>query len=775
MSIEDLLRQKAAAKEDERLQQENDQRAVADKAERLQQQEAKESRLGGLRQSITDIDTKIGQMQSLLNELKQAHEQAKTSVVAAKKEGHELAQATAEVNKLFTNEQFRALLAGEGIESIDDLLLAEEYSEQDQVKSVKGLRKSREKKYQAAHDQIGEIRQAKVEAQKAITAEKPDVTQKLSYKDVVTALEELVQDLGNERKKLYYQTPEGQEALKAEILDRVKKRCVHNDTYYNFASAEVINKHKTITKGDIEDSSEYGKEKVKDAVKNYYGEVIDNKLAEEEQNNGQTRLREAVETLENLPKRWRENRKALQELQSARRATIDRLAKLLGNDRQTPLFQQVNNSGHWNHNNPQELAETFVDANAGYNTSSLGLGAGAETPDKILEGIVSEQEKFHEPISEENIQNAFSRQNVSIDRFSPALYRHETIFDNPERVAIILAEQAEFYRKFQAALTTPEEVLAKTKTNPTDLYKEIRTRSEEELGLGHGGRIKRRLDFDGKTFQTLRDTPLYQIKADLERRQKALESTAKTLKEQISYKVDVDWDFTELSAFLDSRDNLGIVQEAVRIVKVKKIAEVSSPRFDLVISGLQEQMEMRLTIDYRGQLSFDSIPKADAQRVQKRFDGDDINDLDIDALLRSIQRVEVNMRSIDERAVSEGNGLFRGKRKQREQEKDALDIQKQAMQERLTNLQAENELEAKMDKKLNGIRAWIDASKTDGLELKLPNGSVPLQELVDNIKGQMNVQLTPEQSKIYEQYQVLKEKQKKTAEQYVDRWKLKPY
>lgn len=86
MDLENILRQKATAKEAERAKQQKEQETALAEAERLQKQEAEESRLVGLRQSITDIDTKTGQMQSLLAELKQAHEQAKTSVGGAKKD-----------------------------------------------------------------------------------------------------------------------------------------------------------------------------------------------------------------------------------------------------------------------------------------------------------------------------------------------------------------------------------------------------------------------------------------------------------------------------------------------------------------------------------------------------------------------------------------------------------------------------------------------------------------------------------------------------------------
>ncbi len=760
MDLENILRQKAAAKEAERAKQQKEQETALAEAERLQKQEAEESRLARLRQSIINIDTKTGQMQSLLTELKQAHEQAKTSVGGAKKEGQKLTKATAEVNKLFTNEQFRALLAEEGIESLDDLLQAEEYSEQEQVKSVKGLRQSRTEKHQTAREQIGTKRQAKVEAHKAITAERPDVPQKLTYKDVVAALEELVQDLGDERKKLYYQTPEGQEALKAEILDRVKQRHESERSYYRLTSKQEINNRQTIAKGDIEDGRKYGEEKVKDAIKDYYGQVIDGELTEEAKRNGQPQLQEAVRTIESLPKRWREIRSTLRELQSARRETIDRLAGLLGNDRNAPLFQQVNNYGHWGYDNPQKLAETFVDANAGHNTITLGLGMGSETPEVILEAIISNQENLLEQTHGGNLKKSFSRTDVDAKSFHAESYRYETGLDNPERVAIILAEQVEFYRKFQAALTTPEEILAKMKGRDDDLHKEIHVRSQYDLGLGDRGQIKSQLDFDGKTYATLRDTPLPQIKTRLEQQQKELEKTAATLKEQIGDKVETDWNSAELSAFQDSRGNYRTIQEAERIVRMKKIAEGLFPRFDLAISGLQEQMDQCLSFGQGGELKFDSVPERDLQHLHK----------EIGELQQEIQKVEASIRLIDQRAVNEGDGLLGRKRKQREQEKATLDTQKQALQGRLQNLQAEYQPKVEMDKKLDGVRSWLYTTNREGLELKMSRGSVSLRELVDSVRGQINFNLTPEESQVYEQYQVLKKKHEQTVKQY-EKWK----
>lgn len=751
MNLENTLRQKAEAKAAEILRQEQEQKIAAAQVERAHE----EARLLGLQQSVSDIDARIKEMRSLLIELKQAHEQAEFSVTGAKKEGEELTKATAKLNNLFANKEFREILVGEGIESLDDLLQAEEYSEQEEVKSVKGLRGSRTEKRQEAREQIGARRQAKNEAHKTITTEAPDVPQKRTYKDVTAALEDCVRELENERKTVFSQTPEGQETLKAEILDKIKQRYKQTFSYYRLASKQEINNRQTIAKDDIENAKEYDEDKVKTALKDYYGQVIDNELDEEAKKNGQPQLQEAVNIIENLPKQWQEIRSTLGKLQQARREIINRLAELLGNNRNAPLFQQMNSYGHWNCNDPQKLAETFVNAKSASNSYTLGLGMGPTGPlEIIVEKIISDQENLLEQTHKENSEKAFSRADADIGTKNPnpEQYRFQTALDNPERIVIILAEQAEFYQKFQAALTTPEEV------RDNVVYKEIYVKSEYDLGLGVHGQIKSQIDFDGKTYATLRDNPLSQIKTRLEQQQKEMEKTAIMLKEQIGDKVEVDWDSAELSMFQNDRENRQSIQEAERMVRMQKIAEELSPYLDSAISGLQEQMNQQLSFDMyqRGKLKFNSVHERDLLRLHN----------EIDKLQDEIKKIEVGVRSINQRAASEGDGLLGGKKKKREKEKATFDEQKKTLQERLQNAQAEYQPKFEIDQKLGRMRAFIERAKEKELELQFSSSSFSLREMIDSIKKQMNFKLTPEQFQIYEQYQALKKKMKQTEERY---------
>lgn len=498
MSLEEIIRQKAEAKAAEILRQEQEQKIAVAQVEHAHE----EARLLDLRQSVSDIDAKIGEMHSLLAELKEAHEQAGVSVAGAKKEGKELTKAVAEIDKLFTNDEFRALLAEEGIESLDDLLQAEEYAEQEEVQSVKGLRQSRAEKRQAAREQIRARGDVKSEAHKIITAETPNVPRQRTYKDIIAALEDRMRELEAERKTVFSQTPEGQEALDKEIFDAIAKR--HKRYYRNRLSKKEIHNQRTVGKDDMEDAKEYGEEKVKTALKDCYGQIIDNELAEEAKKNDQPQLQEAVETIENLPKRWLKIREILRELRGARQETINRLAVLLGNDAKAPLFQKLNWYGRYGLNDPQRLAEVFID-NAAENNSMIFFNTiQSETPEAIAERIVSEQEELLKYMKRMTIR-AFPKRDIGQDpgwesqRYKSELY-------NPEKIAIILAEQTEFYKKFQAALTTPEEVLDKVKGN---LHDEIKVKSSRDLKLEE---IESFIGFDGKTYSVLRDNPLSNIK-----------------------------------------------------------------------------------------------------------------------------------------------------------------------------------------------------------------------------------------------------------------------
>jgi hypothetical protein len=337
-------------------------------------------------------------------------------------------------------------------------------------------------------------------------------------------------------------------------------------------------------------------------------------------------------------------------------------------------------------------------------------------------------------------------------------YQFETKFENPERIKIILAEQAEFYKKFQAALTTPEEVLAKMKGHSDLLHKEIHVRSEYDLEIDNRGKIKSHVEFDGKTYEALRNSNLTQIRTRLEQHQTALEKTASSLKEQAGSKVEADWAESELSSF--GHENRSKYHEVENIFKLGKAAEQLSPRLDLAASQLQGQMDQTVSghadRGVRYQLGFDSVKNEDLMRMAS----------EIETLTGNIKDSNSHIEAIDRRARSEGDGFLGRKKKTREQEKAQEETKKQGYQTQLDKLLKEYQPKRDLDNKLGGVRSWLYNAQQQGMEIKLPSGSVTLRELIDNVKSQMNFTLTPEQVQIYERYQELEKKQKEKAKEY---------
>ena len=361
MALADRLFRKVTERQEEEAKKLEETRAAELQAEVSRKEKLEKSRLVNLRRSIESIDSKVSHMRDLFTELTQAHERAGTSVAGAKKEGKALKTATTELERVFQDETFRLILADEGINSFDDLLNAEDYSKESEVKAVKESRQSRTTKRQTAQESITARHEVKERVREALRLETRDPG-RLTYKDIIATLKGFIETLEQERKKLFDQTPEGQETIRAEIFDRVKQQYGQRWSYNGLAFIKQrLDRQPIIVEADLEDAHEHGEEEVKAVIKEYYEQVIDRDLQEEAERNGLLSLKDAVRTIENLSVDWNNIRKTLAGVQRARIQTIDQLVKLLGSDKKSELFQRIKRYGNWNHDDPERLAEAFVD------------------------------------------------------------------------------------------------------------------------------------------------------------------------------------------------------------------------------------------------------------------------------------------------------------------------------------------------------------------------------------------------------------------------------
>jgi hypothetical protein len=757
MRIEDILNQKIEEKkakglaiEDARKAEQLRQDQEKTKTKEAEKKEIEEARIAGIQASITGIDAKIEKLQLLLAELKDAHEQAKTLTIKAKDEGKNLTEATAKINKLFEDEEYCAVFKNEKINSLDDLLKAKEYSEDEKVKSVKEL-KNREIKKEA-HQKIIVRGEKKREAREAIKKENPNLQPKPNYDNIANILEELIQGLSDERKKLYYQTPEGQVALKKEILEKISERHKKSFLYdRKFLSGEEIDSQTIISAEDIADaekySEEYGdqyNEEVKGAVKEYYGQVIDKEMADEAKKKGLTQLNEAVETIENLPARWHKIQKILDEVKTARENTINSLAELLGEDSNAPLFKNMNKYGGWYFDDPKKLATAFIDSKAKNNAITWEMKMGTVTPEIFIQEAIDAQRDMPYKIKNSN------------EREKNNLFKSGGMY-NPDAIAVILAEQAEFYRKFQDTIENDPAAFDHVNSSQNNqLSQKIEIKSLSELGLGEGQKLKLYLNYDDNAKIELIKNSWDSIKGSLANKNKEQTEVVAKLKERINSKIEADWARRELDIFTDANGNSKKISDIEKNIKMQKASEKFLRDLDSALFQLEKEKNEQLTVIQSGQINFTSVSETDLLKLEN----------EIQKINLEINKINSAISLIDQSARSEGDGLFGGKKKKRESDKAVLENEKSTLQKKLNNLTSQYNAKFGTDKKLNNIRACFNEAKKAGLTLKMPDDQVCLQELVDKIKAQMNFELTSEQQQFYIKHQSLKKKQEQTAKQY---------
>ncbi len=763
MALADKLSRRVAEKEGKKVREEQETKAAQAQAEVLEKQQAEESRLEGLRQSIGILDSRLESMRTLLTELTQTHEKAGVSVAGAKKEGKALTKAISELEKLFENEQFHAILEEEGISSLEDLLKAEQYSEESEIKTVKQFRESRTIKRQTARESIAARRKVKVKAAKALLLEKPDITLNRVYRDVpsypsvTTALERTIQELEQERKTLFDQTPEGQEVVRKEMFERVRQQYEsQRNVWRSLISASTLDNQVVWSESSVEDAKKYGAEKVKSVIKEYYGQVIDRDLQEQAKRNGVIQLQEAVDTIESLPRRWNEVSDRLQQVRQERQKTIDSLNSLLGIDSGAPLLKQVKAYEQWGDKNLNGLAEAFVDRNEKLTALWFGLDESNKTPTDLLEKMIADQKQTLDQFHQGDSKKIFLQSDILQFSSNTQIVSSLT---NPERAIVLLDELENFYHKFQMLLAKPAQEISQ-KMRDITFGSELRVRSTKELGLGSDKMVPYVI-FDRASSRSLFDHKFEDVKKRLEKEQQAIEKKRTQLKEQLSDKVDADWDEEQLSKFVYKEKNDRTIAEAESRIRLQESAKKASSNLDIAILPLKELLHQEVNMNQNGRIEFFLVPEKDLKNLDKKM-----------ASLRSQMEEKEEKFDTLEKEILENKGWFQGGiRKKKEAEKKFLLKEVDDLLEQLKTIEEENIQKTKLDSVLEQIRMTLHDVRRIGLLSEAPLTPVSLQEFIDTTKKQLVVKLTPTQSSVWEQYQVLVKKRDETRNTYQKKWR----
>lgn len=755
MDLEYVLQKKAEDKKLAERKKQEEQKAALAETERLQKQEAEESRLAGLRQSLTDIDTKIEQMQSLLSELKQAHEQAKTSVDGAKKEGQELTKATAEINKYFTNEEFevyRTILADEGILSLDNLLQAEEYSKEEQVKSVKGLRQSRGEKRQMAKKQLRTRREAKVEARKAITAERPDVPQKLTYKDVVIDLEELIQALGNERKKIYYQMPEGQEARRQEIKNNVAKRHERKRDYYSLLDNKLDRIYLVVPE-DIKDAEEFGEGTVKTALAEVWSEHVDSEVERKKKEAGLDILSQDLEALQSSESRLSEAQQAMKIAEAKRVELATHLIELC--NRNPDNLKRLNKYN-------KETLHTYYDHR---------LRQPAEQVVKdyldILDDLERRPNNYNFPEARDYINryDPWKDGDIFGNRGSVRTKRDylQTSIPNLDYFIDVAKKAEEFYQKQiqenQERVILPderekdkEETLVATKSDDWrrgEAFVYINKKTEELLE-------EKKIEFTSS---------LYKVEEEVRKKVAAMEAEGSKAKEKLKVKLEKDWAERELDVYLkEHRDAFDISTQKEQLDKLKKQAIEGEITLAVEKAKLSDRLQQNITVElsrYSDNEYF--ISNLDLDRERER----DLEEVD------RLRQELASLRNQIHAKANENKGIFGINKKKIAEELRVLQEQEKAKeQEKATLIQQINQRGQLIDQRRNEIRGLEKIINSTELGSNYTDREMTIGELVDDLTLKLQElqkkQLTPEQQQVFDELSRLKNKEETAKKNYDD-------
>ncbi len=723
MGLEDLLKEKLAVKA---------------QAETRKVEEAHAKTYAGLNEKVLHL-------QEVLGTLKITHESAHSSVGEAKKESRALRTATGEVEKLFQNEGYAALLEADGVGSVADLLSSPTYGDEVEVVAVKNLKTSTAEKKTTVKEGLKERRSAKRVAQESIAQQATIEAMPLSYEAISSALERVIADLDTERQRLFLQTPEGQAARKSEILEKIKGYYNAIHPYPTVVSSRSVVSAYAPQFGDRIAAKKYGEEPVKDASREMLHEVVDKSLLKQEEESGGLKMDEAIETLEGLPDRWNSLQESLSEVQKSKAAIIEKLTGFLGDDPKAPLFHALDSyflkvGGVYK--DPKELATAFVKSMSDLEGANFGLRpySQQESVESVIAPIITKQRGVAQSIRL-NSQEIFRERKDPYGRTV-----NEAPLQHPERIGQALSKQKALYEKFQAALTTPEEVLKLSGKGFDGLLKELRLPPEKQPPT--------LLTFDAKTTESLLRENISNIKEKRAKTKQTLESQAKVIKKAIDNKVERDWAQDEEREFSSEAQNYKILQGVAAKMRVSEPWAALYPVVETAALQL-EDADQKVVFDERYGMYFESGSPTRQGELQKLM-----------APMRErIKAINASISSIDGRAKTEGDGMLGGKRRARESEKTNLEAEKTTVASELAPLEADLASSIARNEKLGAVRAALQDQKSRGA-LELPTTPMTLAEFANVAKERMNVELSEEELRVFETEKGLRQKSAEADKAY---------
>lgn len=654
-------------------------------------------RMEGLRAQVAQFDSDIENTETLLTELSEVHGDAETSAASYTEKKAQLEQATQQLQQLFEDEETKTMLEAEGIRSVDELLVAEGFTEMGGVSDAVTAGEEVKAGKSEVRAKIGERMRAKNEAHAALADENPEMTR--TYTELTEGLQGRIEALSKQRKEVFWQTPEGQEAKHEELIGVVTEkmgRYLSSQELNQFGEAtpEHMRKFQAVRLGSTvaeiglrelsEEGGVYGEEDTKTALTEVVKRKIDQSLEAEFQNSGTNRLFEETSgRLEQVDAQWQEFKALVPEVIHQERQLKGRLTAYFdspeGESARGKLVEYVglkeNVSTDVVVENLLRIGSALDWTTRGHNGESFGHVNGAISVPEYFAKIL---DSFSE----------FSAQPRFNDSAYSALAGGSASAPNPELLLQTAKLQQEIYILIDAFMDASNE-------EKGALFEQI-----QSSGLKNE-RFNLESIYGNEALPNSRST----LEASVQQRRQRLEIM------KMAAHDNFEMAFEDQLAIRENGAVRAEAPEAVSRIETyerqSRFAQELLPRLNSYALGLtgREQVEVQDgLLVFEGNEAAETAVAEELKTKQTELAG-------IDAAIAEVNR----------RAKTEGDGFLGGKKKKREEELTGLAVQNKQKQTELDVVATKNTDLKNKARTLDNLRSVVRDIEAAGFTIEIPS------------------------------------------------------
>jgi hypothetical protein len=659
-----------------------------------QKAQSEEEKFKAIRTKIADLNTKKEKLKASKADLEAGYEELgkRKAVVRAKRKPVEE-----------TVDQFKDVLATKKVKSTRDLVNNEEYKDEPEVAEYLEAKR-------AFREQAQDLKKKK----RAVKGDKNPEKKNVSKKEADAILEEEINVLETESKELFDQTPEGEEAKRQEIKERLAKR--HQERKQYSLAANNVDINVFITSKDIEDAKKFGAEITKDILRGIWSEQIDASVNEQIKIQKLDLVKTDLEKLEGVRDRMDEARRSVNFAERKKEELVAYLTKLFSDPTALNKYNEYVD-GSYSAENPKSVEAAVQDY-----MRMIGQYLRRHDLDKANKNV--------------NTKISVERIRATSSSFSYSDGYQVTDIPNPEYIIKVANIVKDFYQRIieEGAQTFP---------GPVDMLRE--DVAEPEYIRVHKS-----------TLELLNTSTLNAAQKEVSRKLEPYERLRSKLKQDLDLVLEKKWAAAELEAF---RSEHSEVQRAIykkddqerlkkrRLELSKELANVK-----VYLSDVLDQTVYVKTSDDRNysirDLSLDQQIETENKEIK-----------DLEKTLGVLDQ-EINDKKYEK------PGLF-GNKNKIARELQALEDRRKVVVKELGQKRMESVGKSRTLDHFNTLARLIRKSEfgTDynGIEMTVRE---LLQSFGDKLYEEPEETLTPEEQELYKTFKSLEQRAKDTEEVY---------